>query len=43
MAAVMAESGGYYVLVTACAGRARAEELVERLRQAGEPAEIGDI
>jgi len=39
-AAVITGSGGYYVQVTTCANRRRAEELVERFRESGDPAEV---
>jgi len=40
MAAVLAEGGRYYVQVAECSDRRRAEELADRLRAAGDPAEI---
>jgi hypothetical protein len=39
-AAVIAGGTSYYVEVTTCANRRRAEELVERFRAAGDPADI---
>lgn len=39
MAAVLADGGLYYVQVTECPDRRRADELVERFREAGDPAE----
>lgn len=41
MAAVIADGDSYYVHVTTCASRRRAQELVERLRADGDPAEVG--
>jgi hypothetical protein len=40
MAAVVAEDGGYYIQVTTCNTQRRAQELVERLRDAGDTAEV---
>jgi cell division septation protein DedD len=40
MAAVIADGGRYFVQVAACADLPRAEALVERLRQDGDPAEV---
>jgi hypothetical protein len=43
MAAVIADGGGYYVQVTTCSNRRRAEELIDRLREAGDPAEVSRL
>ena len=37
---VLAEGGRYYVQVAECSDRRRAEEVADRLRAAGDPAEI---
>jgi hypothetical protein len=39
-AAAAVENGRHYVEVTTCDSRGRAEEVAERLRQSGEPAEV---
>jgi cell division septation protein DedD len=43
MAAVITDDGRYFVQVTACASRHRAEELAERLRHAGDPTEVSPL
>jgi hypothetical protein len=43
MAAVIADQGSYFVQVTTCANRGRAEEAAERLRANGEPVQVSTL